>query len=227
MHDTESLTTFAIGGKEFTFSLPDTDDHIQRTIRETQAFHNLEILADMMIRIAPGDLVIDCGAGIGNLAIFLAGAADTTVIALEPFKHHFEILDRNIALNDLDTRILPVPMACGATATKGTIIPGPSHNLGQTRVATNMQGMGEEVTVIPLDELQLPAPVRLLSIDVTGMEADTLRGATRILTENSPTIYIEAQDEESLAELSEIVKPHNYVPAIRFGATSTYRFDKQ
>lgn len=221
------ITRFEIGGRQFGFYLPDADDHIQRTIRETNAFYELEMLADMMLRVAAGDLCIDCGANIGNHAVFLAGAADATVIALEPLRHCFDILDRNVALNELDHRILPLNTACGAEHATGTVVNGSPTNLGQTRIVTPPTGMGAEIAIIPLDALDLTAPVRLLKIDVEGMEADVLRGATRILKEDSPTIYVEAQTDEALAEISMAVKPFGYVPAIRFNATPTYRFDKQ
>lgn len=222
----QDITQFTIGGREFRFYLPDADDHIQRTIRETCAFYELEMLADMMLRLAPGDLVLDCGANIGNHAVFLAGAADATVVALEPFRHCFDILDRNIAINDLDGKVLPINMACGAASGVGEVIPGGPANLGQTRVATNVKGMGVEIPIIALDELELPAPVRLIKIDVEGMETDVLRGASRILEEDGPVIYAEAHNDECLAQLSMTIKPHGYVPAVRFNATPTYRFEK-
>ncbi len=222
-----SITTFVIGDKEFRFHLPDTDDRIQRTIRETHAFDDLEILADMMLRIAPGDLVLDCGASIGNHTVFLAGAVEATVVALEPYKHYFDILDRNIALNDLDGRALAINMACGATGGTGEVIPGGPTDLNQTRVATNVKGMGAETQIIAIDELELPAPVKILKIDVTGTEADVLRGATRILQSDCPIIYAEARDENALSEIASIIKPHGYIPAVRFNATKTYRFEKK
>lgn len=221
------ITRFEIGGRQFNFYLPDADDHIQRTIRETSAFYELEMLADMMLRLAPGDLCLDCGANIGNHAVFLAGAADATVIALEPFRHCFDILDRNVTLNGLEHRVLPLNTACGSEHATGTVVSGSQNNLGQTRIVTPSTGLGAEVAIIPLDALELTAPVRLLKIDVEGMEADVLRGATRILQEDGPTIYAEAHNDEALADISMTVKPFGYVPTIRFNATPTYRFDKK
>jgi len=223
----DAITRFEIGGREFRFYLPDADDHIQRTIRETNAFYELEMLADMMLHLKPGDLAIDCGANIGNHSIFLAGAADATVIALEPFRHCFDILDRNVALNELDHRILPLNTACGAKHASGTVINGEQDNLGQTRVVTPPTGLGAEVSIIPLDALELTAPVKLIKIDVEGMEADVLRGATRILKEDGPTIYAEAHDDKALAEMSMVLKPLGYIPKIRFNATPTYRFERK
>lgn len=222
-----AITTFEIGGRKFRFYLPDADDHIQRTIRETRAFYELEILADMMLLVASGDLIIDCGANIGNHSIFMAGAADATVVALEPARHFFDILDRNIALNDLDGRILAINAACGATPGTGEIIPDGPENLGQTRVTTDVKGMGAEVVIIPLDELQLPAPVKLIKIDVEGMEPDVLRGARQIIERDSPILYVEAHNDQALAEISMAVKSHGYFPTFRFNATPTYRFEKR
>lgn len=223
----DNITSFEIGGRPFHFYLPDADDHIQRTIRETNAFYELEMLADMMLRIAPGELALDVGANIGNHAIFLAGAADATVIAMEPFRHCFDILDRNVHLNELDHRVLPLNTACGAEPATGTVVIGSQTNLGQTRIVTPPTGLGAEVAIIPLDALDLTAPVRMLKIDVEGMEADVLRGAARILEEDGPTIYAEAHNDDALAEVSSAIKPFGYVPTVRFNATPTYRFEKE
>ena len=223
----DAITRFKVGNREFRFYLPDPDDHIQRIIRETSAFYELEMLADMLLLITEGDLIVDCGANIGNHSIFLAGAAEATVIALEPFRHCFDILDRNIALNDLDGRVLPMPLACGAKCGTGRIIPGEPANLGQTRVSTAAKDRGVEVEIIPLDDLKLPAPVRMLKIDVEGMEAEVLRGASRILKEDGPIIYAEAFNDNALAEISMVIRPFGYNPTFRFNATPTYRFEKK
>ncbi len=132
-----------------------------------------------------------------------------------------------MSIDELDRRVLPLNSACEAKHATGTVINGEQDNLGQTRIVTPPTGLGAEVAIIPLDALELTAPVKLIKIDVEGMEADVLRGATRILKEDGPVIYAEAHDDKSLAEMSMVLKPLGYTPKIRFNATPTYRFEKK
>ena len=222
----DPIIKFELGDRTYVFYLPDRQDNLQRVIRETGAFDELEILADMLLRLAPGDLVIDCGANIGNHSIFLAGAAQATVIAIEPYRHLYEILDRNIALNELDDRILPLNSALGAERGTGTVVYGSSVNLGRTRIETPPNGMGPEIAVIPLDALELTAPVKLIKIDVEGMEADVLRGAAGILERDAPFVYAEAHDETALDDMTRAVEPFGYVATTRFEAAPVYLFEK-
>ncbi|RDC61456.1 FkbM family methyltransferase [Adhaeribacter pallidiroseus] len=63
--------------------------------------------------IKPGDFVIDIGAHTGDSTIPLALAAGSTgcVLALEPNKYVFKILEKNAALNSDKTNIIPLNFA--------------------------------------------------------------------------------------------------------------------
>lgn len=57
------------------------------------------------------DKVIDLGANVGGFAICATHFTDNTIIALEPVR--FDILMRNIVLNSVHTKVIPI---CGAIA---------------------------------------------------------------------------------------------------------------
>jgi hypothetical protein len=62
-------------------------------------------------------------------------------------------------------------------------------------------------------------------VDVEGMEGDVLRGASRILDWHRPTVYAEAWDETSVADIDGVLRNFGYQASGRvFNATPTYEF---
>jgi FkbM family methyltransferase len=135
-----------------------------------------------------GDHVVDVGANVGIIAIAAAQSvgARGSVIAIEPVPANVARLASNVALNStLSVDVEPV--AAGACAGKITV--GLSEwqndvgNSGAFSLGGQMRAV--EVPVRTVDELvsaRSSAPrLRLLKIDVEGMEPAVLQGATRSL----------------------------------------------
>lgn len=70
--------------------------------------------------------IIDIGANIGVYSIFAASTNNTVVYAFEPMIKNFRLLDKNIKLNKLETKILPFNLAVGAKREKRTLYLGES-----------------------------------------------------------------------------------------------------
>jgi FkbM family methyltransferase len=143
-----------------------------------------------------GDCIIEVGANIGSHTVGLAKAVGTRgqVIAIEAQPAIFNVLCANIALNNLQNVALH-QCGCGnghATMMAPVIDYGsPSiHNSGGVSLSTGEEGI--PVPVVPLDELA-PAgkPVRLIKIDVEGMEEQVIRGAIRTIADHRPLLYVE------------------------------------
>ena len=95
----------------------------------------------------------------------------------------------DVALNELgNVRALPVALGRAAGRTK---VPALDY-----RGANNFGGIalgaaeGEDVAVVVLDEVELPK-VRLIKVDVEGMELDVLAGARQTLARHRPILYVE------------------------------------
>jgi FkbM family methyltransferase len=141
--------------------------------------------------LRPGDVALDIGANFGSHTIPLAQMVGPggAVYAFEPQRILFQILCGNVALNELgNVRALPVALGRSAGRTK---VPALDY-----RGANNFGGIalggaeGEDVAVVALDQVELPK-VRLIKIDVEGMELDVLAGAKQTLARCRPILYVE------------------------------------
>ncbi|WP_439815620.1 FkbM family methyltransferase [Zavarzinia sp. CC-PAN008] len=148
-------------------------------------------LALLLRLLRPGDRVLEVGANIGALTVAMAQAVGAAghVLALEPQRIVFQILCANLALNGLlNTQALP--LAAGAESGVLHVPPvdyGARGNFGG--VALGAQG-GEPVALRAIDSFDLPA-LRLLKVDVEGMEASVIAGAARTIARTRPFLYVE------------------------------------
>lgn len=163
--------------------------------------------------VAPGDCVIEVGANIGSHTVGLARAVGPagSVIAIEPQPAIFRILCANLALNGLSNVITH---ACGCGDRRKTLcFPEYSlaqpHNSGSVSLAST--GNGRQVAVAPLDELAgNPRRLRLIKIDVEGMEREVLQGAAELIAGHRPLLYVENDRPENSRSLIEDIQSKNY-----------------
>ena len=159
----------------------------------------------------PGDVVIDVGANIGTHTVALAkrvGPAGA-VHAFEPQRLSFQLLCANAALNGL-TNVHCYQQGVGAAP--GTArVPLPDLERGSNvgRFALGQAQEGEAVPVVTLDSLDLPA-VKLIKIDVEGMEADVVRGARALISRTYPVLFVENNIPEKSAELIRSIQDLGY-----------------
>src|SRR5829696_798285 len=159
-----------------------------------------------------GDIVIDIGANIGRYTIISSKRVGTKgkVVAIEAHPGNFEILNRNIKLNQL-TNIIPLNYAAYSKETKIKLYV-PDEESGYTIYHTLMERTGKkfvEVNANTLDYLlQLneirQEEVNWIKIDVEGAEFEVLKGATNVLSKS--------KDIALLIELHG--PPHVYRPKV-------------
>jgi len=166
-----------------------------------------------------GDIVIDIGANIGRYTIISSKRVGTKgkVVAIEAHPGNFEILNRNIKLNQL-TNIIPLNYAAYSKETKIKLYV-PDEESGYTIYHTLMERTGKkfvEVNANTLDYLlQLneirQEEVNWIKIDVEGAEFEVLKGATNVLSKS-----------KDIALLIEVHGLDNYRPIVEF--LSSYNF---
>jgi FkbM family methyltransferase len=165
--------------------------------------------------LGQGDIVIEVGANIGVHTIGLAKAVGQggQVIAIEPQPPIFQVLCANLALNGI-ANTTPLAFGCGAH-TDSMIAPiieygTPTlHNSGSVSLIDS--GSGVAVPVVPLDELAKELPgLRLLKIDVEGMERQVLQGANELITRHRPLLYVENDRIEKSRALIEWIVAQGY-----------------
>lgn len=183
---TERVWTRVPGGEV----LAPLDDHVGRA-----AFFLGDL--DRKIRwlctriVRPGDTVLDAGANLGLVTLWLAQLAGKTgrVHSFEPNPELCALLEQVIARNGLTNTMLH-PLALGSRPEQ-LVLRAPGRNLGMgTLLADKSLGIDliheHTVAVETLSEIAVREKighVRLLKIDVEGFEFEVLRGAEPLLRE--------------------------------------------
>jgi FkbM family methyltransferase len=149
-----------------------------------------------------GSIVIDVGAHMGRYTIIASKRVGPNgkVVAIEAHPSNFEILKRNIKLNNLNNI---TSLNCAAYSKEGRLkLHLRSGGLGYTMYSTVMSNRFEtgrfmEVKANTLDHLieseRIPSEqIKWIKIDVEGAELEVLKGANHILTEsNNISLLIE------------------------------------
>jgi len=158
-----------------------------------------------------GDVVAEVGANIGAHTIAIAKLVGQTgqVLAFEPQRVIFQILCANLALNGL----FNVRTYQAAVGRETGMITVPQINY---TTEANFGGLslgkwdaGENVQVLKLDALNLPA-LRLLKVDVEGMEAEVLSGAKQTIAKYRPILYVENDRRAHSEQLIELLNAFGY-----------------
>ncbi len=151
--------------------------------------------------IQPGDTVVDAGANIGYVSMLLARWVGPTgrVISFEPVPDTFALLAHNMKA----LRLAQVTPTCAALSSQ----PGeadmyvPNYESGGENFYESHLGSASterserrvRVRITTLDD-EIKFSVRFIKMDVEGHEEEALKGATRILRESRPALFVEMTD---------------------------------
>ncbi|WP_298832064.1 FkbM family methyltransferase [uncultured Piscinibacter sp.] len=209
-------------GRPFYFVFPSAEDHILATMQETGGFYELQMLRALQTVLSPGDHVLDVGANIGTHAVFFAGITGCRVTAFEPVPAVAALLQENRRINGLDALIEVRAEAVGAHSGTARVVSSDEKNSGATRLAESADGM---LPLVALDDMLGTLPtVRLLKVDVEGMEAEVIRGATALLARDQPVVACECLNRSDFELLDGTLRPLGYVGCNVFNASPTYVF---
>lgn len=210
------------GSKSVTFEITKPFDFIQKKILQGKQFYEYEMLLDAASRLLPGALCVDAGANIGNHTLFFAGICGASVVAVEPNAENASLLLRNAELSGCSDLVEMHEVAAGQELGAGSVEITDPSNTGKVRVRQEADG---EVAIVRLDDLLEGRPVSLLKIDVEGMELEVLKGASRILREDRPALYVEAGSTQEFAAVQGFLADRGYAMTCRFNSTATYLFE--
>ena len=175
-------------------------------------------------RVGRRGVYVDAGAHMGTHTTWFAVLCPSTrVHAIEPVTRFADQIERIIEANHLAERI--TLHRVGVSDEPGTAT---NHLSAEHQTGFDPAGAptarDETFPVTTLDEL-ISDPVAVIKIDVEGMEDRVLKGATRILSTDKPTVYLEAWDRDRLHEIEQLLGPFGYRPTGRvFNSTPTYEF---
>lgn len=200
-----------VRGRHGVFVYNRHDVYIGRALEKYGEFSELETqLLQGLCR--PGDVIVEVGANIGAITVPLAnrvGAAGR-VLAFEPQPLVFQMLCANVALNSL-CNVECIPAAVGRQEDE-VYVPklryDRPNNFGGVSLTTTPSGT--KVRCVTLDEfLDLPA-LRLLKIDVEGMERLVLEGARETIRHFRPALFVENDRLDRSQELIECIMALDY-----------------
>jgi FkbM family methyltransferase len=200
-----------VHGRHGYFAYNKHDVYIGRSIEKYGEFSEQE--ADLFHQICrPGDVVVEVGANIGAHTVGLAKRVGPAgmVVAFEPQTMAFQLLATNVAINSL-TNVQCLKMAVG-DRTGQTLVPQPA--LDQTNnfggVSLENVARGEQVPLVTLDSILQVGRMRLLKVDVEGMERQVISGATDTISRLRPALYVENDRPERSRKLIETIAGLGY-----------------
>jgi FkbM family methyltransferase len=133
----------------------------------------------VMHYLRPGDLFADVGANVGAFTILAAGVAGANVLAFEAAPDTYEMLARNVRLNNFGDRVNAIHAAAGRTEGTAQFTAG----LGTENHVLSGANANGTVTVrmTTLDKELAGIVPEVLKVDVEGFETEVFAGATRTL----------------------------------------------
>jgi FkbM family methyltransferase len=149
--------------------------------------------------LKPGDIAVDVGAHIGFFTIEMADIVGPggRVFAFEPLDTNAELLERSIAENRFEERVVFERAAVGSKSGSATLtFPVETLNSGgayllRDGTAPLTGNLERKVAVVALDEFKLPHPIRFIKMDVEGAEPHVLEGAKKVLEADRPFLLTE------------------------------------
>jgi len=168
--------------------------------------------ADCFRRILrPKDVVIEVGANIGGHTVRLAQLVgpEGLVIAFEPQRILYHMLCANIAMNNLfnvHTYLAAVGREMGSL-----LVPPIDYSAAANFGGINLDDTtaGEPVPLTTLNSMKLPR-LKLLKVDVEGMESDVLTGAKGLIAQHRPFLYVENDRREKSEALIGLIDSLGY-----------------
>jgi FkbM family methyltransferase len=166
--------------------------HFAPTLLTYSIFANKKIRSsdvDLIKKYTPtGGTLLDVGGNIGSITIALAEHVGPTGVIhiFEPSPKFFNIIKKNIALNNFSNIVSAHQVALGAKS--GTVFLNESVADDTTN---HVAAEGTAVSQATLDSFTTSLPhIDFLKIDVEGYELEVLKGATETLNKTQ-TLYIE------------------------------------
>ena len=161
-------------------------------IDPTSRFHDLSLFRDCC---APGDVVVDVGANIGEVSIVFSQRVGEAgrVFAFEPHPRIYQYLRGNLALNNC-VNVTARNIALGD-------VPGNARMSDDKRDDMNriVTSGAIEVACSTLDAELPPQPIAFMKIDVEGHELSVLKGAREVL-QRTACVNCELIDEHCRRE---------------------------
>lgn len=145
------------------------------------------------VKLSKGDVIIDCGAYIGDTAEMYLKSLDGNcrIFAIEAFPTNYEKLNNWIRLNKMQKKVFPMLLAVGNKS--GHIELFHNDNFDpRASLKNNKKRESMRIEMQTIDNLffQNNERINLIKMDIEGAEMDALKGAKKIISRDSPNLAI-------------------------------------
>ncbi len=196
------------------------DFYLGKAILEYGEYSENEI-AFLKSFLKKGDHFIDIGAHAGYIAIPLAMhvGQEGQGYAFEPQAYVFDLLGKNIVYNKV---IQLSAFNFGISEQNGFadqfVVQDwtgfDCYNMGGVSFKNTShkdQKHKNDARLMNLDQLNIKGPIRLMKIDVEGMEMSVLKGTKGLIQRDKPILYLEWSGEEDIEAYKNYLSPLGYV----------------
>ncbi|OFR39372.1 MULTISPECIES: FkbM family methyltransferase [Corynebacterium] len=195
------------------------DEYIFEQIRKTGRFYELDLLQRTAENSSHLDgIVVDAGANLGNHSLYFSSVPGRDVVSFEPETANFALLKRNIAENNLESKV--EVHNCALWDSEGFV------NLNQAVEGNNGTFKASEsdsgIPRTTIDNVVRGRQVAVIKIDVEGAEAKVLGGAAETIKHSHPLIVVESHTTEIKSEISAFLEPLGYTCVAIAGASDNY-----
>ena len=182
-------------------------DLIQRTIVDFNDFWEKELLTIIDKYIKQDFVIADIGSNIGNHTVYWGSKNEVKhVYSFEPVKSTFDILKKNIELNNLQNKVTAHNIGISDEKTLGEMYDYNMENIGGVAIFKSQRGNFELNTI---DNLFSEIKLDFIKIDVEGHEIFVLKGAEKVIKRDKPVIWIESFSDH-FNQVDNILKSYGY-----------------
>jgi FkbM family methyltransferase len=163
------------------------------------------------LSIKSSDFVLDCGAHIGLFTLKVARQC-SYVVSVEPASGNFTLLQKNIALNTLGKKVIPIKRVI--TAKSGISVPLYLNRSGAWNsiyLKDAPWANTEIVESVSVDDLSNELNLRfdIIKIDVEGAELEALKGSRKTIR-HSREVIVEYHSEKLLEECQKLLTSYGF-----------------
>lgn len=197
-------------------------DVIQRIMVMSNNYWDEEAI-NVMDKYIPDDAVIvDIGAYIGSHSVYWAVERHAKKIyAFEPLQSAYEIMEKNIALNNLEDIIIPYSFGLSDKFENAEISFYDRGNIGATAFIPSERGPFQ---MRSLDSIEIPEKIDLIKVDVEEAEVEVLYGAIETIKRDKPVVVVETFNKKF--DVDRVLKEVGYiqVDTIRENEDFVYKY---
>lgn len=176
---------------------------------------------------SPGAMIIDIGAHTGDTSVpmGLAVGKEGLVLALEPNKYVYKILEKNATLNKDLTNIIPLCKAAtdenkefifnysDASFCNGGLLSQIQNQKHNHNYTLKVEGLNLEEYLLKNYSKEILQKIELIKVDAEGYDKEILKTLPNILKEYKPNLMIECYKKlntEERHELFDVVDSFDY-----------------